>query len=70
MKKRSAITFIASSVLIVFFAYLLALGLNVGDYQVKSLGSVLKFGLDLKGGVSIEEEIKDKKKLQVDQTYV
>jgi preprotein translocase subunit SecD len=38
----------------------LSFGLTVGDYQVKSLGSAFKLGLDLKGGVSIEEEAQGK----------
>lgn len=56
MKKKSAITFIVSAVLIVLIAYVLAFGINLGDYRISSLGTAFKLGLDLKGGVSIEEE--------------
>lgn len=56
MKKKSAITFIVSAVLIVLIAYVLAFGINLGDYRISSLGTAIKLGLDLKGGVSIEEE--------------
>lgn len=60
MKKNNAIFFVASAVLIIFFACIMSFGLTVGDYQVKPIGSTLKYGLDLKGGVSIIEEAKDK----------
>lgn len=56
MKRKGAITFIASTVLIIFIAYVLSFGLTLGDYEVKSLGKEVKLGLDLMGGVSIEEE--------------
>lgn len=60
MKKRSAIKFIASAVLIVLIAYALSFGITLGNYRIKPLGSELKLGLDLKGGVTIEEEAVDK----------
>lgn len=60
MKKRSAITFIVSAVLIVLIAYVLTFGITLGDYRVSSLGTAFKLGLDLKGGVTIEEEAVDK----------
>jgi preprotein translocase subunit SecD len=56
MKRKGAITFIASTVLIIFIAYVLSFGLTLGDYEVKSLGKEVKLGLDLMGGVSIEME--------------
>lgn len=60
MQTKSRIKFIVASLLIVVFAYILSSGLIIGGYQVKSLGSITKLGLDLKGGVYIEEEIVDK----------
>lgn len=67
MKKRSAIKFIVSSLLIVLVAYTLLNGLTVGGYHFSSMGELLKLGLDLKGGVYIEEEITDK---NVDQDTI
>lgn len=60
MKTRSAIKFIVSVVLIVLVSYILIAGLTVGGYHFSSMGEALKLGLDLKGGVYIEEEIVDK----------
>lgn len=60
MKQKSKVYFIASTAVIILLAFVLAHGLTIGDYQIKSLGSQLKLGLDLKGGVSVEEEILDK----------
>ncbi|EYE89628.1 preprotein translocase subunit SecD [Fervidicella metallireducens AeB] len=60
MKNKSKITFIISALLIIFCAYALSSGLILGDYQISSIGKALKLGLDLKGGVYIEEEIVDK----------
>jgi preprotein translocase subunit SecD len=60
MKKRSAVNFIVSTLIIIFAAYILLFGLVLGDYQIKPIKNVLKLGLDLKGGVYIEEEIVDK----------
>lgn len=60
MKKKSGIIFILSTALIVLVAYTMVAGLTLGGYHVKSMGEVLKLGLDLKGGVYIEEEITDK----------
>lgn len=60
MKKKNATLFIVSAALIVFIAYTLLAGITVGGYHVKSMGEVIKLGLDLKGGVYIEEEIVDK----------
>lgn len=61
MKRKSAITFIVSAVLIVIFAYLLLNGLPLGkNYRLAPLKENIKLGLDLKGGVYIEEKIVDK----------
>lgn len=68
MKRKSAVTFIVSAVLIVFFAVILLTGMPLGkNYRFKPLKDSLKLGLDLKGGVYIEEEILDK---NVDQEKV
>jgi len=60
MKTRDRIKFILSVFLIFFVSYVLLFGIVVGDYQVKPLSKVVKLGLDLKGGVYVEEEIVDK----------
>ncbi|KMT21269.1 protein translocase subunit SecD [Clostridium cylindrosporum] len=57
MKKKSALKFIISIIVILISAYVLAFGINLGNYKILSLGESLKPGLDLKGGVYIEEEI-------------
>lgn len=60
MRKKSALKFIISIVVILISAYISVFGLNLGSYKILSLGESLKPGLDLKGGVYIEEEIVDK----------
>ena len=60
MRKKSALKFIISIVVILISAYVSVFGLNLGSYEILSLGESLKPGLDLKGGVYIEEEIVDK----------
>ena len=60
MRKKSALKFIISIVVILISAYVSVFGLNLGSYKILSLGESLKPGLDLKGGVYIEEEIVDK----------
>lgn len=58
MKKKSALKFIISTLVIAAIAYLLAFGANLGtDYKILPIGESLKLGLDLKGGVYIEEEV-------------
>lgn len=56
MKSKSAVAFFMSAILIVFFAYTLVFGLTLGDYQIRPVKDILSLGLDLKGGVYIEEE--------------
>lgn len=56
MKSKSAITFIVSAILIVLVAYTMVFGLTFGDYMVQPVKNALTYGLDLKGGVYIEEE--------------
>lgn len=60
MKQKSKIYFIVGTLLIVMIAFVLAKGLTIGDYKINSLGSTMKLGLDLQGGVYVEEEILDK----------
>lgn len=57
MKRKSALKFIISILVIGISAYLLAFGATIGETKILSLGQSLKPGLDLKGGVYIEEEI-------------
>lgn len=59
MKTRGRIYFIVTTLLILFLSYVLVNGLTLGDYQVKPLSKIVKLGLDLKGGVYVEEEIVD-----------
>ncbi|HAZ36244.1 MAG TPA: protein translocase subunit SecD [Clostridiaceae bacterium] len=60
MKKKNSIKFIVSAALIALFAYISVFGMQIGGYMFKPLGKAIKLGLDLKGGVYIEEEIKEK----------
>ncbi|HBM75382.1 MAG TPA: protein translocase subunit SecD [Clostridiaceae bacterium] len=46
--------------LIALISYVSAFGLNLGDYRINSLGSGVKQGLDLKGGVYVVVAIQDK----------
>lgn len=70
MKKKNSIKFIVSAVLIALFAYISVFGMQIGGYVLKPLSKALKLGLDLKGGVYIEEEIteKDVSKETLDRT--
>lgn len=56
MKRKNAIIFIVSAILIVLVAYTMVFGLTFGDYMVQPVKNALTYGLDLKGGVYIEEE--------------
>lgn len=60
MKRKSRITFAISVALILLVAFTMINGFKFGDYQIQSAKNLLKLGLDLKGGVYIEEEIKEK----------
>jgi len=59
MKQRSSLVFILIIVVVAFLAYTAGFGLKIGDYTVKPLGSEIKQGLDLKGGIYVVEEIQD-----------
>ena len=56
MKSKSAIIFCVSAILIVLVAYSMIFGLTFGDYMVQPVKNSLTYGLDLRGGVYIEEE--------------
>jgi preprotein translocase subunit SecD len=56
VKRKNAIFFIISAILIVLVAYTMVFGLTFGDYMVQPVKNALTYGLDLKGGVYIEEE--------------
>ncbi len=60
MKRRSPIIFTLIFALIALISYVSAFGLNLGDYRINSLGSGVKQGLDLKGGVYVVVAIQDK----------
>lgn len=57
MRRKSSIIFILTVVVVAFLAYTAAFGLKIGDYNVKPLGSEIKQGLDLKGGIYVVEEV-------------
>lgn len=59
MKRKSIIWFIICIVFVGLLAYTGAKGLTISGYHVKSFGESIKRGLDLKGGVSIVEEIQE-----------
>lgn len=59
MKRKSTIWFIICLVFIGLLAYTGAKGLTISGYHFKSLGESIKRGLDLKGGVSVVEEIQE-----------
>ena len=60
MKKNSGIIFAISAILIIIIGYTFMFGIVLGDYQIKPVINNLTLGLDLKGGVYVEEEIVDK----------
>lgn len=60
MRQKSSLIFILTVVVIAFLAYTAGYGLRIGDYTVKPLGSEIKQGLDLKGGIYVVEEIQEK----------
>lgn len=59
MKRRSPIIFTVLFIVIIFISYVAMYGLNFGDYRISSMGSGIKQGLDLKGGIYVIEEITD-----------
>ena len=51
MKTRSLVTLLVTLLLIVLVGALAVNGLTVGKYIVKPVGSAIKLGLDLRGGI-------------------
>ena len=63
-KKRSGVFFAISVILILTAAYLGFFGINeINGYHVKTFDENIKKGLDLKGGVSVIEQIDSKTKV-------
>ncbi|MDD3704722.1 MAG: protein translocase subunit SecD [Clostridiaceae bacterium] len=60
MKSKSLILFLAIVLLISFFAYIAFFGLNIGKYEIVPATDLIKLGLDLRGGVTVLLEAKDK----------
>lgn len=60
MKKKSAVFFVLSIVIIGVLAYLGAFGFVGSTYEVKPFSKTINRGLDLQGGVSVVQQITDK----------
>ena len=60
-KGKSTVLFVISVLVIAILAYVGILGLNVGEYRLKSFNETIKKGLDLQGGISILTEIQEAK---------
>ena len=56
-KSKSTIIFLICIIVIVLLDFTGAKGFEFGGYRIKPLGETIKRGLDLKGGVSVVEEI-------------
>lgn len=59
MKRRSPLFFTLAFLIIAVVAYISAAGLDLGDYKINNLGTAVKQGLDLKGGIYVVEEIQE-----------
>lgn len=59
-KRKSAILFILSVIVIFSLAFISAEGLKLFGYEIKPLTKSINKGLDLQGGVSVVEEIQGK----------
>lgn len=59
-KKKSAILFILSVVVIFSLAFISAQGVKLFGYEIKPISKSINKGLDLQGGVSVVEEIQGK----------
>lgn len=59
MKSKSLIMFLAIILLISFFAYIAAYGLNVGKYEILPVKNLIRLGLDLRGGATVLLQAKD-----------
>lgn len=60
MKRKSGIILSLTIIVIALVAYISVFGLEINGYHVKPLGSLVKQGLDLKGGIYVIEEIQEK----------
>lgn len=64
MKQKNRILFICSVLVIFLLAYLAAFGAKIGNFELKSIGDQINYGLDIEGGVAIVFEadttLKDK----------
>jgi len=60
MKKKSAVFFVLSIVIIGVLAYLGTFGFVGSTYEVKPFSKTINRGLDLQGGVSVVQQITDK----------
>lgn len=58
-RTRSTIIFIALVALIALFAWIGGFGATIGDYMISPISAGINKGLDLKGGVSLVEEVQD-----------
>ena len=59
MKSKNIAIFLAIVLLIAFSAYLTAFGLPLGKYDVVPVKSLIKLGLDLRGGATVLLQAKD-----------
>ena len=59
MKSKSLIMLLAIVLLISFFAYIAVYGLNIGKYEILPVKSLIKLGLDLRGGATVLLQAKD-----------
>lgn len=53
MKQKNRILFICSVLVIFLLAYLAAFGVKAGNFELKSIGNQINYGLDIEGGVAI-----------------
>lgn len=59
MKSKSLIMLLAIVLLISFFTYIAVYGLNIGKYEILPVKSLIKLGLDLRGGATVLLQAKD-----------
>ncbi|MGE5631632.1 MAG: protein translocase subunit SecD [Caulobacteraceae bacterium] len=59
MKAKNLSLFLAIILLVSFFAYIAAYGLNIGKYEILPVKKQIKLGLDLRGGATVLLEAKD-----------
>lgn len=59
-RTKSTVIFTVCIIVIALIAWLGFFGATIGDYEFKPITSAINKGLDLKGGVSLVEEVQDK----------